>query len=233
MQDTVSWATSGIYKWWKNPHLPAVVYIPSISSSWAHHPGIYQLAGQATRLQLSEACNYICDTWPSNPLWPSSSQSAFMSSIHTNNDVEGWHHILNAHSSKSNLPLYVLIQLLHEEAITTSIEVPLISQRKPKWSQRMKHRQVQGHVFKLWDIYNAGQKYKSTAERFFRSNNNSVKINHCQLIAANTMVLSKTPYPSKDVYLEKVIWNKWVLDFVWTHTYQLISMMGSLTCSLK
>ena len=55
----------------------------------------------------------------------------------------------------------MLTQLLHNEAITTTIEGQLISERKLKQSQRKKNRQVHSRLFKLHDEYTAGQKSTS------------------------------------------------------------------------
>ncbi|KAH3781734.1 hypothetical protein DPMN_159638, partial [Dreissena polymorpha] len=59
---------------------------------------------------------YLERTWMTNPLWPIDSWCVFGRSIRTNNDCEGWHHRLNRRAKKGNLPFYLLIQLLCEEA---------------------------------------------------------------------------------------------------------------------
>ena len=102
----------------------------------------YQLSDQAVTPALQEICNYIFDTYLSNPMWSRSSWSAFMRSIRTNNDVDGWYFQLNGHARKGILPFYQLIQLLHDEAITTSIEVYLVSEKKLKHSQRKSYRKL-------------------------------------------------------------------------------------------
>ena len=121
----------------------------------------YQLAAQEVTPALQEICNYISTTWISNPLLPTSSWPAFMRNTRTNNDVEGWHCQLNAHAKKSNLPFYVLIQLLHKEALTTVIEVWLISDKKLKCIQKKSFQQLQGQLFQLWEQYAAGMKSAS------------------------------------------------------------------------
>ncbi|KAH3830387.1 hypothetical protein DPMN_103651 [Dreissena polymorpha] len=49
-------------------------------------------------------------------MWPIESWYVFDRSIRTNNDCEGWHHRLNRRAKKGNLPFYLLVQLLFEEA---------------------------------------------------------------------------------------------------------------------
>ena len=39
--------------------------------------------------------------------------------LRTNNDVEGWHGMLNRHAKRGNLSLYLMVRLLHEHAGST------------------------------------------------------------------------------------------------------------------
>ena len=68
---------------------------------------------------------------------------------------------LNGHARKGNLPFYLLIQLLHKGAITTSIEVSLVSNNKLKHRHRKCYRNLHGQLFKLWHQYRAGEKKAS------------------------------------------------------------------------
>ena len=53
--------------------------------------------------------------------------------IRTNNDIEGWHLGLNrCASGKSQLPFYLLVDLLHSEARRTALQIRLVSERKCK-----------------------------------------------------------------------------------------------------
>ena len=61
-----------------------------------------------------------------------------------NNDVEGWHHGLHRRaSSRSQLPMYLLIDLLHREARLTSLHIRLVSEKKLCRVQRKKYRSLQ------------------------------------------------------------------------------------------
>lgn len=76
-----------------------------------------------------------------------------------NNDVEGWHHGLNRRChGKTQLPFYVLIQLLHEEAKLVSLQIRLVSERKLKRMQRSVYRQLQSRIFTLWEEYKSGER---------------------------------------------------------------------------
>ena len=62
----------------------------------------------------------------------------------TNNDTEGWHHFLNRGAEgKTQLPLYLLIQLLHQEARLTSLQIRLVTEKKLKKVQRKTYRMIQ------------------------------------------------------------------------------------------
>ena len=129
---------------------------------------------QAVTPALQEICNYISSTWISNPLWPTSSWSAFMRNTHTNNDVEGWHCQLNAHAKKSNLPFYVLIQLLHKEALTTGIEVRLIFRQEVEvHSEEKLSTTARSTVSAVGAICSWYEECKSTPESLLQVNSRS------------------------------------------------------------
>ena len=137
-------------------------YLRKLLSPQEHiNQAFHQLAAQAVTPALQEVCSYIASSWITSTLWPTSSWSAFMRNTRMNNDVEGWHHWLNIHAKKRNLPFYVLIQLLHNEAQATNIEVQLISDKKLKHIQKKCFQEVQGQLFKLWEQYEAGLKSAS------------------------------------------------------------------------
>ena len=83
-----------------------------------------------------------------------------MEAVRTNNDTKGWHHALNQRAEgKTQLPLYLLIQLLHQEARLTSLHIRLVTERKLKKVQRKTYRMIQSKVFKLWEEYKAGERF--------------------------------------------------------------------------
>lgn len=125
------------------------------------------LKNQATTPPLQLLINYISDTWIHGSNWPPSSWTVYMQSVRTNNDVEGWHHSLNCRASgKSQLPMYTLINLLHQEAKLVSIQVRLVSEKKLKRIQRRKYRVLQARVFNLWGKYENNVK---SAEELLRA----------------------------------------------------------------
>ena len=54
---------------------------------------------------------------------------------------------------KTNLPVYLLIQLLGEEAKLVSLQVRLVRARKLRRVQRRKYRLLQAKIFSSWDDY--------------------------------------------------------------------------------
>ena len=82
-----------------------------------------------------------------------------MQSVRTNNDVEGWHHGLHTRAQgKSQLPMYLLIDLLYKEAKLTSMNVRMVSEKKLRRVQRRRYRQIQAKVFSLWGQYEESDK---------------------------------------------------------------------------
>ena len=59
---------------------------------------------------------------------------------------------------KTQLPRYLLIQPLHQEARLTSLQIRLVTERKLKEVQRKTYRMIQPKVFKLWEEYEAGER---------------------------------------------------------------------------
>ena len=88
-----------------------------------------RLQRQAESPTLAEFAEYVNSTWISNATWSPADWTVFKQAVRTNNDLEGWHHGINCRAAgKSQLPLYVLIKLLHQEAQLTAIQIRLISE---------------------------------------------------------------------------------------------------------
>ena len=52
-------------------------------------------------------------------------------SFFTHNDIEGWHNGLNKRASgRVQMPLYMLVHLLHKEAYLVAFQIRLVSKRK-------------------------------------------------------------------------------------------------------
>ena len=119
--------------------------------------GIFQQLERQAGDRLRAFTGYVRDTWVDR--WPSSAWSVFEQAIRTNNDVEGWHLGLNRRAAgKSQLPFYIMIQLLHREARLTSLHIRLVSERKLRRIQRKKYRNLQTKIFSLWDEFTKGER---------------------------------------------------------------------------
>lgn len=106
--------------------------------------------------QINRLLDYVEHTWINSNVWPVVSWSVFRRSIRTNNDVEAWHHRINARASRQHVPFYFLINFLFEEARLVNIHVCLVSERKLCRYQRRQYRRIQGALFGYWDEYEAG-----------------------------------------------------------------------------
>ena len=79
---------------------------------------------------LLEFADYVSSTWISSSTWKPTDWTCYKQAIRTN-DIEGWYHGLNHRASgRTQLPLYLLIQLLHREARLTAIQIRLASEKK-------------------------------------------------------------------------------------------------------
>lgn len=121
-------------------------------------PGMFaHLKGVAATPKLQQFVQYVGRTWITGTTWPPSSWSIYMKAIRTNNDIEGWHLGLNRRASgKSQLPLYLLVNLLHRESRRTSLQIRLVSEKKLRRIQRKKFRDLQTKIFDLWDEFKSG-----------------------------------------------------------------------------
>ena len=114
---------------------------------------------------VHSVCYQHVDSW--NNLEPAD-WTVFRHAIRTNNDSEGWHHSLNRRASgRGQLPMYLLIKLLHREAMLTAIQIRLVSEKKLRRIQRRTYGDLQTKIFKLWDEFDAGE--TEISEKFTES----------------------------------------------------------------
>lgn len=121
-----------------------------------HIEPIYsRLLEEASTDALRDLVQYIGHTWIHSTMWPPSSWSVYMETVRTNNDCEGWHRRLNSRG-RQELPFYMLVQLLHEEAKLLSVQVKLISASKLQKRRRLKYRVLQQRLLDLWGEFSTG-----------------------------------------------------------------------------
>ena len=100
----------------------------------------------------------VIQSTPSHP-FPPATWSVYLQAVRTNNDLEGWHNALNRRAKgRSQLPLYILIQLLHKEASLVSLQIRLVSERRLRRHQQTTYRNMQKKLFSLWNDYEDGRK---------------------------------------------------------------------------
>ena len=119
----------------------------------------HRLQRLATTDALKNFTSYVDNNWITSQTFPPATWSVYMQAVRTNNDLEGWHNGLNRRAKgKSQLPLYVLIQLLHKEASLVSLQIRLVSEKKLRRHQRTTYKKMQKRLFSLWKQYEEGQK---------------------------------------------------------------------------
>ena len=117
-----------------------------------------KLKRKAATGPLQELAEYVEDTWITSTTWAPHPRAFTKPCDGTKNNVEGWHNGPNRHAQrKSQLPLYMLIMLLHEESKLTSLQIRLVSERKRCRILRKTNRQLQSIIFNLWDRRENGE----------------------------------------------------------------------------
>ena len=83
-----------------------------------------ELQRRVTTEALESLFEYVESTWMGDGLWSPQAWSTFGQPVRTNNDVEGWHHRLNAKAG-ANLNFYSVLGLLHAEASLITLQVSI------------------------------------------------------------------------------------------------------------
>lgn len=120
---------------------------------------MFQRLQRKAPLPLQPLAEYVSSTWISGSTWKPADWTVFKKAVRSNNDIEGWHHGLNRRASgRGQLPMYILIQLLHREARLTALQIRLVSDKKLKRIQRLKYRQLQSKLFGLWEEFEGSER---------------------------------------------------------------------------
>ena len=134
------------------PFLPAVDICPAFNRivKKASKAGLYSN-------KLWDLCQYIKETWIENEIWSPERWSVYKRPIRTNNDLEGWHFRLNAKAHK-NLPMYMLIKLIHKEAATVTWQMRMLSEGKVLRRRKARQQCVEAALHKLWTQFAEGKR---------------------------------------------------------------------------
>jgi len=124
--------------------------------------GLFErLRRQATSDRLSALFDYVHKTWiADDALWPPACWSVFRRPVRTNNDVEGWHYRLNRRARSGHLPVYVLVRLLHDEAVISQQYVRLVSDGKLTRNQKKIYKSMHKRLDGLWTEFERNETAK-------------------------------------------------------------------------
>ncbi|XP_076078755.1 uncharacterized protein LOC143048767, partial [Mytilus galloprovincialis] len=113
-----------------------------------HIPDTFrQLDEKADHPGVQKVMDYIYKTWIRNSVFDIDYWCVFMSSIRTNNDVEGWHNSVNTRvCTRGPVPFYSLVTELFKEASDIPLQLKLVSEGKLQRYQRKQSRQTQGRL---------------------------------------------------------------------------------------
>lgn len=133
-------------------HLLGLPFVPSRHIE----PCFTRLREEATTPNMKKLFKYVYKNWIRSSKWSPKEWSVYGQSIRTNNDVEGWHHRINAKAGTNSLPFYKTLTLLEMESQFVDVQLQLIHENKLKRLQRTKYREYQGRIFDAWKAYYAG-----------------------------------------------------------------------------
>jgi hypothetical protein len=137
------------------PFLPAE-HIPEAFAS---------ITGKFDDVRVRQLESYIEATWMKSSLWKVQDWCIYMQPVRTNNDTEGWHRRLNTRARRGELPFYLLISLLHEEALLVHLSAALVSDHRLCRYQRKSTKSTQARLFHVWTEYRAGTRSTSALLR--------------------------------------------------------------------
>ena len=133
----------------------ALHYLPAANIPTEFH--YLQTKAPTAQLQQLGLTTYISNTWMHGPVRTLTDWSVYMQAVRTNNDVEGYHHGINRRAGKTQIGLYLLIQLLYEDSRLSRLNVRLVTdgklRRRPR--QHRKYKKVQGNEGMLFTWWNA------------------------------------------------------------------------------
>ena len=97
----------------------ALPFLPEVEIQ----PMFQRIQREATE-PLLQFTQYVSSTWIHGTTWSPADWTVFRHAIRTNNDIESWHHGLNRRASeRGQLPMYLLIKLLHREAMRNEVTI--------------------------------------------------------------------------------------------------------------
>ena len=105
---------------------------------------------------LTSFVDYVANTWIESDMFPPAEWTVFLQDTRTNNDLEGWHYRLNQRGKRVKLPMYLMIQLLHKEAILVEIASQLIFREDLTRHQRHLAMRTNERLTVLWQEYQDG-----------------------------------------------------------------------------
>ena len=102
----------------------------------------------------------------------------FKRAIRTNNDVEGWHNMLNTRAHHSyTISFYILVSMLHSEAILILVQQQLVYEDKLRKYQKKQTPAFQDKLFQLRREYRkANLNNKSAVKKQNPSYSSSYKL---------------------------------------------------------
>ena len=142
-----TWTSNAVPEWWWHTQVAQKIHgTLSFTRIFA------RLKRYATTDALKRLVDYIQRIWTDSNIWPPVAWSVYLLSVRTNSDLEGWHNCLNSRA-RPQMPLHLLVTLLHDEVSVVSIQIRLVLENKLRCHQHLKYRNMKAKIFRYWDSY--------------------------------------------------------------------------------
>ena len=108
--------------------------------------------------RLTELLSYMRGTWFSSSVWKPANLCSYQRLVRTNNDVEGYHRLLNQRCVIDHPPIYKLLEVInYSEAKLVELTAKFISSNAVGTNRRRKTTEKQARLTKLWDLYGSDE----------------------------------------------------------------------------
>ena len=110
------------------PHLPAEHILPM----WEKlHRQASEFPASPLKTNLLGLLDYVNNNWiNTDGAWKPKNWSAFLQLVRTNNNVEGWHNMLNIRANKIGMGLYRILYHLFTHTKDVSLQARLVTNHK-------------------------------------------------------------------------------------------------------
>ena len=115
----------------------------------------HQLDQRARTDRVAAFMGYVWRQWFQSSTFGVRNWNVSMTSVRTNNNLEGWHNRINSRmNSRGPVQFYLLLQELYKEATAIPMQSIIVTEGKLERLHIKKTTRLNGKLFHLWEQYN-------------------------------------------------------------------------------